>query len=54
MGYKPGSVLTLDNAMKMMLVKSANDIAVAIGENVGGSKEAFVDADERRGRSVSA
>jgi D-alanyl-D-alanine carboxypeptidase len=42
MGYKPGSVMTLDNALKMMLIKSANDIAMAVGENVGGSEEAFV------------
>jgi D-alanyl-D-alanine carboxypeptidase len=43
MGYKPGSVMTLDNALKMMLTKSANDIAMAVGENVGGSEAAFVD-----------
>lgn len=43
MGYKPGSVLTLDNAIKIIMVKSANDIAAAIGENVGGSQEAFAD-----------
>ena len=42
MGYKPGSVMNLDNALKMMLVRSANDIAMAIGENVGGTKEGFV------------
>src|SRR6476620_3238180 len=42
MGFKPGSIMTLDNALKMMLVKSANDIAMAVGENVGGSEEAFV------------
>ncbi len=36
MGYKPGNRLTLDNALKIMLVKSANDIAVAVGETVGG------------------
>jgi D-alanyl-D-alanine carboxypeptidase len=42
MGYKSGSVMTLDNALKMMLVRSANDVAVAISENVGGSKAAFV------------
>ncbi|MER9164083.1 MULTISPECIES: D-alanyl-D-alanine carboxypeptidase family protein [unclassified Mesorhizobium] len=43
MGFKPGSVLRLDNALKMMLVKSANDIAMAVGENVGGSQAAFAD-----------
>lgn len=42
MGYKPGSVMTLDNALKMLLVKSANDIAVAVAENVAGSEEDFV------------
>ena len=42
MGYKPGQVVALDNALKMLIVKSANDIATAIGENVGGSEQAFV------------
>jgi D-alanyl-D-alanine carboxypeptidase len=36
MGYKPGQVLNLDNALKIMLVKSANDIAVAVAETAGG------------------
>jgi D-alanyl-D-alanine carboxypeptidase len=43
MGLKAGSIVTLDNALKMMLVKSANDIAMAVGENVGGSQEAFAE-----------
>jgi D-alanyl-D-alanine carboxypeptidase len=34
--------MTLDNALKMMLVHSANDIAVAVGEAVGGSEDRFV------------
>ncbi|WP_315919081.1 D-alanyl-D-alanine carboxypeptidase family protein [Mesorhizobium sp. SP-1A] len=41
MGFKPGQVMRLDNALKMMLVKSANDIAMAIGENIGGTQDAF-------------
>jgi D-alanyl-D-alanine carboxypeptidase len=41
MGFRPGTVLTIDNAMKMLLVKSANDIAVTIAEGVGGSVEGF-------------
>ncbi|MBN9077616.1 MAG: D-alanyl-D-alanine carboxypeptidase [Rhizobiales bacterium 65-79] len=51
MGFKPGDVMTLDNALKMMITHSANDIAMAVGENVGGSEEAFVDrmnAEARR------
>lgn len=43
MGYKAGQVMSLDNALKMMLIKSANDIATAVAENVGGTEKAFVD-----------
>lgn len=42
MGFKVGTVIDLDNALKMMLVHSANDIAMAIGETVGGSEAGFV------------
>lgn len=51
MGYKPGSVMTLDNALKMIIIKSANDVAMAIGENIAGSQEQFVErmnAEARR------
>src|SRR3954449_11122906 len=43
MGFKPGTKLTLDNALKIIMVKSANDVAWAIGENLGGSIEGFSD-----------
>ena len=42
MGYKPGSVLTIDNAIKILMVKSANDVATALAESVAGSRQAFV------------
>ncbi len=42
MGFKVGTQLTLDNALKMLLIKSANDIAVAVAETVGGSEEEFI------------
>ena len=41
MGYKVGSELTLDNALKIMMVKSANDVAMAVGETLGGSSDKF-------------
>jgi D-alanyl-D-alanine carboxypeptidase len=41
MGFRPGTLVTLDNALKMLMVKSANDIAVTIAEGVSGSVEAF-------------
>ena len=42
MGYKVGTVINLDNALKMMIVHSSNDIAMAIAETVGGSEAGFV------------
>ena len=41
MGFPPGVQITVDNALKMMMVKSANDIAVVLAEGVGGSVEGF-------------
>lgn len=41
MGFKPGTQVTVDNAMKMMMVKSANDIAVVLAEGVSGSIDNF-------------
>ena len=43
MGFNPGSEVTLENALKMLMVKSANDIAVTIAEGLGGSVEGFAD-----------
>src|SRR5471030_1744982 len=43
MGLKVGTRLTIDNALKMLMVKSANDMAVTIAEGVGGSIEGFAD-----------
>jgi D-alanyl-D-alanine carboxypeptidase len=41
MGFPPGTQLTVDNALKMMMVKSANDMAVVLAEGVGGSVDGF-------------
>lgn len=51
MGFKAGQVMRLDNALEMMLIKSANDVAMAIGENIGGSQAEFavrMNADAQR------
>jgi D-alanyl-D-alanine carboxypeptidase len=44
MGFSVGTKMTLDNALKMMIVPSANDIAVAVAETVSGSLADFVAA----------
>ena len=43
MGFRPGTEVTLDNALKMLMVKSPNDVAVMVAEGVSGSVEAFAD-----------
>jgi D-alanyl-D-alanine carboxypeptidase len=43
MGFPPGTIVTVDNALKMLMVKSANDMAVVLAEGVGGSIENFAD-----------
>jgi D-alanyl-D-alanine carboxypeptidase len=51
MGFRPGTQVTLDNALKMLMVKSPNDVAVMVAEGVSGSIEAFADdmnADAQR------
>ena len=58
MGFKTGTMVTVDNALKMMMVKSANDIAVVLAEGVSGSIEKFADdmnaASKRLGMTQSS
>ncbi len=51
MGYEAGSELTIDNALKIIMVKSANDVAASIGDSIAGSQTAFaarMNAESRR------
>lgn len=41
MGYPVGTIMTLDDAVKIIMVKSANDVATSIGESLAGSEEGF-------------
>ena len=41
MGFRPGTQVTVENALAMMMVKSANDMAVVLAEGVGGSIDGF-------------
>jgi len=40
-GFKPGTKITVDNALKILMVKSANDMAVVLAEGAGGSIDGF-------------
>jgi D-alanyl-D-alanine carboxypeptidase len=41
MAFRPGQEVTLDNALKMLMVKSANDVAITIAEGISGTVEDF-------------
>ncbi|HEX4408812.1 MAG TPA: D-alanyl-D-alanine carboxypeptidase family protein [Xanthobacteraceae bacterium] len=43
MGFPVGTQVTVDNAVKMMMVKSANDMAVVLAEGIGGSVDDFAE-----------
>ena len=41
LGLKPGQTIIVEDAIKAVVTKSANDAAVAIAENLGGNEEEF-------------
>jgi len=42
MGFPSGTIITVENALKILIVKSANDVAVAVAEMMGASESGFV------------
>jgi D-alanyl-D-alanine carboxypeptidase len=52
MGFPVGTTITVDNALKILLVKSANDMAVVLAEGVGGSIENFADIMNRHAQRL--
>lgn len=53
-GIKTGDTMTLDQALHILLMYSANDAALLIAENVGGSVEEFVNMMNREADSLGA
>jgi D-alanyl-D-alanine carboxypeptidase len=41
LGLRPGEAISVDDAMRAIAVKSANDMAVALAERIGGSESRF-------------
>lgn len=56
-GLKAGGTMTLKDALYVLIVKSANDVAMGIAETIGGSETAFVakmnDVARRMGLTAS-
>ncbi|MBC8036682.1 MAG: D-alanyl-D-alanine carboxypeptidase [Rhizobiales bacterium] len=43
LGVKPGAEISVELAIKALVVKSANDVAAAVGESLGGTEAAFAE-----------
>ena len=53
-GIKPGDTMTLNQALYIALIQSANDAALLIAEGVGGSEDNFVQMMNEEARSLGA
>jgi D-alanyl-D-alanine carboxypeptidase len=52
LGLPPGRSINLDDAIHIITVKSANDVAVALAERIGGSEAAFAQQMTRKARAL--
>ncbi|MGN0166488.1 MAG: D-alanyl-D-alanine carboxypeptidase family protein [Acetatifactor sp.] len=53
-GLKAGDTMTLDQALRILLMYSANDVAVLIAEGIGGSVDHFVEMMNAEARRLGA
>jgi D-alanyl-D-alanine carboxypeptidase len=52
LGLKPDQTIAVEDAIKAVVTKSANDVAVAIAENLAGSEEEFARAMTQRAHAL--
>jgi len=52
LGLRPGQTIRVEDAIKSIVTKSANDIAVALGERLGGTERAFASRMTRRAHVI--
>jgi D-alanyl-D-alanine carboxypeptidase len=52
LGLRPGQTIDVDNAIKAIVTRSANDMAVAIAEAIGGSEQNFCAMMTREAHSL--
>lgn len=53
-GVKPGDTMTLDQALHILLIQSANDVAIMIAEHIGGSVEGFTEMMNEEAKKLGA
>lgn len=52
LGVPPGDTVTVEEAIKALVTRSANDVAAAIAENIAGSEEAFAARMTKKARAL--
>jgi D-alanyl-D-alanine carboxypeptidase len=52
LGLKPGATITTSDAIKALVTQSANDAAVTVAENLGGTEENFARLMTEKARSI--
>jgi D-alanyl-D-alanine carboxypeptidase len=52
LGVKTGQSITVETAIRALVVKSANDVAAAVAENLGGSEKAFAQRMTSTARNI--
>ncbi len=52
LGLRPGSTITVENAIKSIVTHSANDMAAAVGEAIAGSEDKFAVMMTQKARSL--
>ena len=53
-GLQVGDTMTLDQALHILLIYSANDVAVMIADNIGGSIDGFADMMNEKAKQLGA
>ena len=51
-GFKPGGSLSVRDAIRLLVTKSANDVAAAVAENIAGSEANFAKLMTRKARAM--
>ncbi|AKI00801.1 D-alanyl-D-alanine carboxypeptidase [Hoeflea sp. IMCC20628] len=52
LGLKPGQTIPVDTAIRVLVVKSANDVATAVAEFLGGSEARFAEMMTAKARTL--
>jgi D-alanyl-D-alanine carboxypeptidase len=51
-GFDPGETIEVEDAIKALVTKSANDVAVVVAEAVGGDQDTFAEMMTRKARAI--